>query len=212
LLKVELFCVCDVDDICGGIVFKVDGESRGAVHFCTRLRGDCQYVTTHQENKAFIEDQTYYINTPRAYMARWHPSLSMMCLQVPLEDNDTQLENCLQTMDVWVTYLNAINTHEAMNLAGRESAKKPMAVTGMEEDGGSGILPTDSTWVCVFAPSLSTFVRDMAGLKTLGRPNRRRVARVDSDHMTVEDPLDSANVKAIEPEPTTDLAALRPNL
>jgi hypothetical protein len=125
----------------------------------------------------------------------------MMCLQVPSGDNDTQLENCLQTMDVWVSFLNVINAHEAMNLAGREATKKPMAVTGMEEDGGSSVSPTDSTWACVFAPSLSTFLRDVAGLKTLGRPNRRRVAWVDSDNMTV-----------IEPKPTTDLAALQPNL
>jgi hypothetical protein len=134
----------------------------------------------------------------------------MMCLQILSEDDDTQLKNHPQ-IDVWVTYLNAINTHEAMNLApGREAAKRQMAVTGMEEDGGSSVLPTDSSWVRVFAPSLSTFVRDVAGLKMLGRPNRQQVARVDSDGMTVEDPMDFANVKAIEPEPTTDLAALRP--
>jgi hypothetical protein len=36
----------------------------------------------------------------------------------------------------------------------------------------SNITPTDSTWVRVFALSLSTFVQDVAGLKTPGRPVR----------------------------------------
>jgi hypothetical protein len=63
LSKVGLFCVRDVDAICGGIVGKVDGDSGGAARFCTRLRGECRY-STHQENKALIEDHTYYIKTP----------------------------------------------------------------------------------------------------------------------------------------------------
>jgi hypothetical protein len=63
LSKVGLFYVCNVDDICGGVVGKVNGESGGAACFCTCLHGDCRYVT-HRENKALIEDQTYCINTP----------------------------------------------------------------------------------------------------------------------------------------------------
>jgi hypothetical protein len=107
LSKVGLFCVCDARDVCGGVVGKVDGESGGAVRFCTRPRDECQYIT-HRDNKAMIDDQTYYIKTPRAHTARLHPSLSMLCCQVPAEDNDADLEHRLQPMDVWVTYLNAI--------------------------------------------------------------------------------------------------------
>jgi hypothetical protein len=165
LSKVGLFFVRDVDEICGGIVGKVDGNGGGAVRFCTRSVDECRY-STHRENKALIEDQTYYINTPRAHTARLHPSLSMMCLQVPTEDDDNDLENRLQPMDVWVTYINAINVHEALNLAGslaaKEGTRQTFVVTGMEEeDVDSNITPTDSTWIRVFAPSLSTFVRDI---------------------------------------------------
>jgi hypothetical protein len=156
LLKVGLFCVGDVDEICGGLVGKGDGNGGGAIRFCTRLRGECRYAI-HRESKAMIEDQTYYIKTPRAHTARLHPSLSMMCLQLPTEDNNAGLEHRLQTMDVWVTYLNAINAHKAMNLAGqmaaKETAKRSFAVTGMEEedDDDGNVTPTDSTWVRVFA-------------------------------------------------------------
>jgi hypothetical protein len=165
LLKVGLFCVSDADDICGGVVGKMDSGGGGAARFCTRSKEECRYVT-HRENKALIEDQTYYIKTPRAHTARLHPLLSMLCLQVPTEDNDSHLEDKLQTMDVWVTYINAINAHEAMNSASRLAARKTMAVTGLNEENESVATPTDSTWVRVFAPSLSTFVRDVAALKT----------------------------------------------
>jgi hypothetical protein len=110
----------------------------------------------------------------------------MLCLQVPTEDDDSHLEDRLQTMDVWVTYLNAINAHEAMNLAGRLAARKPMAVTGLHEEDESIVTPTDSTWVQVFAPSLSTFVQDVAALKTPGRPIKRHVDTVDNDDMMDE--------------------------
>jgi hypothetical protein len=140
-----------------------------------------------------IEDQTYYIKTPQAHTARLHPSLSMMCLQLPTEDNNAGLEHRLQTMDVWVTYLNAINAHEAMNLAGqmaaKETAKRPFAVTGMEEedDDEGNVTPTDSTWTRVFALSLSTFIRDVAGLKTPGRPVRQRIGSDNMDVMSDKD-------------------------
>jgi hypothetical protein len=39
--KVVEACQKYVDDICGGVVGKVDGESGGAAHFCTCLRSDC---------------------------------------------------------------------------------------------------------------------------------------------------------------------------
>jgi hypothetical protein len=95
----------------------------------------------------------------------------MLSLHVPSEFDDTELEERLQTMDVWVTYLNAVNAQEEMNLArwaaAVEALRRPIAVTGMEEDEVESIVtPTDSTWVRVFAPSLSTFARDVAGLKT----------------------------------------------
>jgi hypothetical protein len=188
-----------------------DGVGGGAAWFCTRSKEECRYVT-HRENKALIEDQTYYIKTPRAHTARLHPSLSMLCLQVPAEDNDTHLEERLQTMDVWVTYLNAINAHEAMDLAGRLAARKSMAVTGLDEEDASVVTPTDSTWVRVFAPSLSTFVRDVAALKTPGRPVRRRVDPSDSDDMTDEDPWVMSGVEAIDPDPSQDQTAPRSDL
>jgi hypothetical protein len=137
LSKVGLFCVADVDDICGGLVGKGDGNGGGAIRFCTRPQDECHYVT-HRESKAMIEDQTYYIKTPPAHTAHLHPSLSMMCLQLPTKDNNAGLEHRLQTMDVWVTYLNTINAHEALNLAGqmatKETAKRPFAVTGMGKE------------------------------------------------------------------------------
>jgi hypothetical protein len=211
LSKVGLFCVGDADDICGGVVGKIDGEGGGAARFCTRPKKECRYVT-HRENKALIEDQTYYIKTPRAHTARLHPSLSMLCLQVPSEDDDSHLEDRLQTMDVWVTYLNAINAHEAMNLAGLQAARKPMAVTGLHAGDESVETPTDSTWERVFAPSLSTFVRDVAALKTPGRPVKRRVDSAESDDMTDEDPWVISDVEAIAPEPSQDLTDRHPDL
>jgi hypothetical protein len=129
LLEVGLFCVSDADDICGGVVGKMDGGGGGAARFCTRSKEECHY-DTHRENKALIEDQTYYIKTPHAHTARLHPSLSMLCLEVPTEDGDSHLEDKLQTMDVWVTYINAINAHEAMNLAGRWSISRPQNYGG----------------------------------------------------------------------------------
>jgi hypothetical protein len=96
---------------------------------------------------------------------------------VPSEFDNTELEERLQTMTVWVTYLNVVNAHEEMNLAGwaatMEAARKPFVVTGMEEEEVcSTMTPTNSTWVRVLAPSLSTFARDVAGIKTPGRPVR----------------------------------------
>jgi hypothetical protein len=159
LLKVGLFCVGDLDNICGGVVEKVNSGGGGAAQFCTRSEKECCYVT-HWENKALIEDQTYYIKTPQAHTARLHPLLSMLCLQVPTEDNDSNLEDRMQTMDVWAMYLNAINAHEAMNLAGQLAACKTMAVMRLDKEDKSVVTPSDSTWVQVFAPSLSTFVQD----------------------------------------------------
>jgi hypothetical protein len=216
LSKVGLFCVRDVDEVCGGIVGKVDGNGGGAVRFCTRSVDECRYIT-HRENKALIEDQTYYINTPRAHTARLHPSLSMMCLQVPTEDDDNDLENRLQPMDVWVTYINAINAHEALNLAGslaaKEGTRQTFAVTGLEEeDVDSNITPTDSTWIRVFAPSLSTFVRDVTALKTPGRPVRQRIAAVDGDVMTDEDNWVFSEIEGLDPEPSPGLTEQQPEL
>jgi hypothetical protein len=111
-------------------------------------------------------------------------------------------------MDVWVTYLNAINAHEAMNLAGsavarelaREATRAPMANTGMEDtDVGSNITPMDSTWVRVFALSLSTFVQDVACLKTLGRPIRQQEVEIDSDDMTIDDLSGFKEIEILEP-------------
>jgi hypothetical protein len=124
-------------------------------------------------------------------------------------------------MDIWVTYLNAINTHEAMNLArsaaarelAREATRADMAVTGMKDpDIGSNITPTDSTWVWVFALSLFTFVQDMAGLKTPGRPVRRQEVEIDSDDMTDNDISGFKEIEVLDPEPTKELASLRPDL
>jgi hypothetical protein len=215
LSKVGLLCVRDVDDICRGVVGKLDGDGGGAAQFCTRPFGECRYGT-HRENKAMIEDQTYYIKTPRVFTARLNPSLSMMCMHVPTEDDDTRLEDRLQPMDVWVTYINAINAHESLNRASQTAAKDAYAKTGLEEeDAESSRSPTDSTWVRVFAPSLSTFVRDVAGLKTPGRPLKRRsVVTEDVDAMSDQwlRQWQLHDVNSIDPEPNPERARVRPEL
>jgi hypothetical protein len=106
LSKVGLFCVQEESDICCGVVGKVNGEGRGALRFCTKSGDACRY-STHRDNKANVSCYTYYIQCPRANKSRLHPSLSMICMEVPAEDNFLELEletRLLQPMDVWVTY------------------------------------------------------------------------------------------------------------
>jgi hypothetical protein len=123
LSKVGLFCVREGSEVCCGVVGKADGEGGGAPRFCTKSRAACRY-NTHQDNKANVSCYTYYIQCPRANTARLHPSLSMVCMEVPDEDDDPELGSRLQPMDVWVTYIDAINEHEAMNEAGAATARK----------------------------------------------------------------------------------------
>jgi hypothetical protein len=136
LSKVGLFCVWEESDICCGVVGKVDGEGGGAPRFCTKNRDACRY-STHRDNKANVSCYTYYIQCPRANTARLHPSLSMVCMEVPNEDDFPELETWLQPMDVWVTYINAINEHEAMNKAGAATARKVRA-SSCHRNGGGG--------------------------------------------------------------------------
>jgi hypothetical protein len=158
LSKVGLFCVPEESEVCCGVVGKADGEGRGAPQFCTKSRTACRY-NTHRDNKANVSCYTYYIHCPRANTARLHPSLSMVCMEVPDEDDDPELGSRLQPMDVWVTYINAINEHEAMNEAGAATARKTRAVTGMEEEDEreNDDSPISSTWTRVFAPPLASF-------------------------------------------------------
>jgi hypothetical protein len=81
---------------------------------------------------------------------------------------------------------------------------------GLHEEDESVVTPTDSTWVRVFAPLLSTFVQDVAALKTSGRPIKRHVDA--ADNMMDEDPWVMPNVEVIDPEPVQDQSAHRPDL
>jgi hypothetical protein len=94
----------------------------------------------------------------------------------------------------------------------KKAARKTMAVTGLEPEDSSSGTPTDSTWVWVFAPSLLTFVRDIAGLKTPGRPVRRRVETVNSDDMTEEDPVVMEDVEAMDLKLSGDTSSPHPDL
>jgi hypothetical protein len=139
------------------------GKAEGLPRFCTKNWDACRY-STHQDNKANVSCYRYYIQCPRANTAQLHPLLSMICIEVPGEDDFPELETRLQPMDVWGTYINAINEHMAMNKAG--------AVTGMEEEDKSedAESPVSSTWTRVLAPPLASFTRDAASMKTPGRP------------------------------------------
>jgi hypothetical protein len=128
LSKVGLFCVADADDICGGVVGKVDGGGGGAARFCTRLKTECRYGKQGSDQGSEVLHQD-----PSSTYCTIAPFASMLCLQVPTEDNNSHLENRLQTMDVWVTYFNLINAHKVMNLAGRLATRKTMAVTGLHK-------------------------------------------------------------------------------
>jgi hypothetical protein len=66
--------------------------------------------------------------------------------------------------------------------------------------------------VRVFAPSLSTLVRDVAALKTPGRPIKRRIDTADSNNTMDEDPWVISDVEVIDPEPIQDQSAHWPEL
>jgi hypothetical protein len=57
-----------------------------------------------------------------------------------------------------------------------------------------------------------TFVRDVAALKTPGRPVRRRIAAVDGDVMTDEDNWVFSEIEGLDPEPSPGLMEHQPEL
>jgi hypothetical protein len=170
-----------------------------AIRFCTKLQDKCRYGT-HQDNKAAV----LYIQCPRANTARLHPSLSLICLEVPDEDDFEALETGLQPINVWVTYINAINEHDALNNAGAAAAKRARVVTRLEAEGESkdSESPPLSTWTKVYAPPLDTLTRDAASMKTPGCPNRRAISRPVGNDMNTEDDIwQLDDIKVLVPDP-----------
>jgi hypothetical protein len=64
----------------------------------------------------------------------------------------------------------------------------------------------------VFAPSLSTFVRDVAGLKTPGRPVRQRIGSDNMDAMSDKDREVFLEIDSVDPEPSPGLSEHRPEV
>jgi hypothetical protein len=134
---------------------------------------------------------------------------------VPNEDDFEALETRLQPIEVWVTYINAINEHEALNNAGAVAAWRARVVTGLEEEGESkdSESPSISTWTKVYAPPLDMLTRNAASMKTPGRPNHRVFSHPVGNDMNTEDDIwQLDDIEALVPDPLEHTSNVRSEL
>jgi hypothetical protein len=118
----------------------------------------------------------------------------MACRSIPADKEGETLDTCTATLEVWVTFIKSVGaSNSTTGVVGTRELM--MSSTGFEE-GKDGENSPDSSWETVSAPTLETFWRDVASIKTPGRFKIRYPVETVDENEDVEETIE---FEAIEP-------------